>query len=265
MLLAIDVGNTNTVLGLLELPGGGPPRVLERWRLSTRVRTTDELGLDISRLIELAGYGRDQLGGVIISCVVPGLLYAVEKASRRYLGLEALVVGSGLRTGLKLRTDNPREIGSDRVVNAVAALDRWGPPLVVVDFGTAITVDCVDGSGAYVGGAIAPGLAIGADALVTRTAKLPRVPVERPEAVIGSNTVAAMQAGLYYGYVGLVDALVRRCKRELAGRDPRRPAATCVATGGFSNLIGRSCEAVDEVDEHLTLRGLALLWQRNRC
>ncbi len=248
----IDVGNTNTVLGLMDRE-----RVVQRWRLSTRPRTTDEFGLDLTKLLQLGQVETAGIEGVIISCVVPSNLYAIENACRRYLGREAKVVGSGLKTGLRLRTDNPREVGSDRIVNAVAALSRWPAPLVVVGFGTATTFDCVDKSGAYVGGAIAPGLSISADALFTRTSKLPRVPVDRPDTAIGANTVHAIQSGLFFGYVGLVNELARACKAELGGE------VTCVATGSFSNLIGRACQQIDEVDELLSLRGLSLLWQRN--
>jgi len=252
MLLAIQVGNTHTVLGLME-----GDDVLHRWRITTRARTTDEFGLDLLKLLGLRGVERADIEGVMVSCVVPSTLYAIQNACSRYLDREPMVVGSGVKTGMQVRTDNPREVGSDRIVNAVAARERFGAPLVVVGFNTATTFDCVDPSGAYVGGAIAPGLSISADALFTRTATLPRVPVSRPSSAIGTNTVHAIQSGLFFGYVGLVNQLARACRAELDG------ATTCVATGSFSNLIGRSCEEIDEVDEHLTLRGLSLLWQRN--
>jgi len=252
MLLAINVGNTNTVLGLME-----GVDVLHRWRLTTRARTTDEFGLDLLKLLGLRGVTRADIEGVMVSCVVPSTVYAIQNACIRYLDREPMVVGSGVKTGMKVRTDNPREVGSDRIVNAVAARDRFGGALVVVGFNTATTFDCVDASGAYIGGAIAPGLSISADALFTRTATLPRVPVSRPRSAIGTNTVHAMQSGLFFGYVGLVNQLARACRAELKGD------VTCVATGGFSNLIGRACDEIDEVDEHLALRGLSLLWQRN--
>lgn len=252
MLLVVDVGNTNTVVALLD-----GRDVVTRWRLSTRTRTTDEVGLDLLHLLALEGRDKSQISGVIVSCVVPETLYAIEKASRRFLGIEALVVGRGLKTGMRVRTDNPREVGSDRIVNAVGAVERWGGPLVVVDFGTATTFDCVDARGDYVGGAIAPGLQISAEALFQRTSKLPRVEIRKPPRAIGTNTIASMQSGLFYGYVGLVDQMVRVCKAELG-------SATCVATGGLSNLIGRACQQVEEVDPDLTLRGLSLLYEKNR-
>ncbi len=253
MLLVVDVGNTNTVLGLMD-----GETVEQQWRVSTIPRTTDEVGLTITQLLGLRGLGVDDVRGVIISCVVPSTLYNIEKAVRRYLHVEPLVVGSGIRSGMRVRTDNPREVGADRIVNAVAAAERWAPPLVVVDFGTATTFDCVDARGDYVGGAIAPGLAISAEALFTRTSKLPRVPVKRPATAIGTNTVTAIQSGLFHGYVGLVNELATVCKQQLQGQ------ATSVATGGFANLIARECHEIDHVDEHLTLRGLSLLWHRNQ-
>jgi type III pantothenate kinase len=196
--------------------------------------------------------------GAIISSVVPSVLYSFEKACLRYLDVEALVVGRKLRTRIKVRTDNPREVGSDRVVNAVAALERWGGPILVVDFGTATTVDCVNEAGEYVGGAIAPGFRISEEALFSRTAKLPRVEVRRPPNAIGKNTTDAIQSGMYYGYVGLVDSLARRCRDELGG------TAKVVATGGLAQLLAEESEVIEEVDPFLTLRGLALLYEWNR-
>jgi len=255
MILVIDVGNSQTVLGLMD-----GDDVRERWRISTHRRTTDEFGMQVAQLLEHGGFGKGSVEGVIVSCVVPSSLYTITKGCRRYLGIEALVVGSGIRTGMRVRTDNPREVGADRIVNAVAALERMAPPLVVVDFGTATTLDCVNRDGDYVGGAIAPGLQISADALFQRTAKLPRVEVKRPRRVIGHNTTDSIQSGLFYGYLGLVERLARECKAELAEGGGE---VKCVATGGFSNLLGRACTEIDEVDEHLTLRGLSLLWHRN--
>lgn len=253
MLLVIDVGNTNIVLGAFD-----GPTLVEHWRISTVSRTTDELGLLFLQLLQHHGVPVAALEGCIISCVVPSVLYTIEKACRRYLSLEAIVVGRGMRTGMRVRTDNPREVGADRIVNAIAALDEHAAPLVVVDFGTATTFDIVSPEGDYVGGAIAPGLRISADALFERTAMLPRVELERPPKAIGTNTVRSMQSGLFWGYVGLVDGLARRCKEEMGVR------ATCIATGGLANLVGRACDEIDLVDEHLTLKGLRLLWERNR-
>lgn len=252
MLLVIDVGNTNTVLGVLD-----GTRVVQHWRISTVPRTTDEVGLLVLQLMAHEKLGPDDIEGVAISCVVPSMLYSLEKAARRYLDQVPLVVGRGIRTGMRVRTDNPREVGADRIVNAVAALDRHTPPLVVVDFGTATTFDCVDADGDYVGGAIAPGFQISAEALFNRTSKLPRIEIERPDRAIGTNTVSSMQSGMFWGYVGLVDELARRCKAELGGEP------VCIATGGLARLVGQACAEIDDIDDFLTLQGLRILWSRN--
>jgi type III pantothenate kinase len=253
VLLVIDVGNTNTVLGLID-----GDDIVHTFRISTAVnRATDEYGLIYLQLLGLHGLGAPDVDGGIISSVVPSVLYSMEKACRRYLDIQPLVVGRKLKTGMKVRMDNPREVGADRIVNAVAAVARWGGPIIVVDFGTATTLDCVNEKGEYVGGAIAPGFKISEEALFARTAKLPRVEVERPPRAIGTNTVHAMQSGLFYGYVGLVDGLAERCRREL---DPR---AKVVATGGFASLVASESRVIEEVDPYLTLRGLALLHALN--
>ena len=259
MLLVIDVGNTNTVLGAFR-----GDRVIHRWRVTTGSRTTDEFGLLLLELLRHRGLGPDDVDGAVISCVVPSVLYTIEKACRRYLPQEPLIGGRGIKTGMRVRTDNPREVGADRIVNSVAAFRRHGGPLVVVDFGTATTFDCVDENGDYVGGAIAPGFRISADALFERTAKLPRVEVERPRKAIGTNTIASMQSGLFWGYVGLVDELARRCKAELSADRGADGRVMCVATGGLANLVGRACEQIDDVDDDLTLQGLRALYDLNR-
>jgi type III pantothenate kinase len=253
MLLVVDVGNTNIVLGLME-----GFEVRHQWRITTGSRTTDEFGLTLLQLMQLHGVPKEAVEGAAISCVVPSTLYAIQKGIRRYLDLESLVVDRGVKTGMPVRTDNPREVGADRIVNAVAAREAYGAPVIVVDFGTATTFDCVDASGAYAGGVIAPGYQISAEALFTRTSKLPRVQVERPKRVVGTNTVHSMQSGLFWGYVGLVDGIATRCKAELGGEVP------CVATGGLANLISGDSQEIDRVDDFLTLRGLRILWERNR-
>lgn len=253
MLLVIDVGNTNIVIGLME-----GDEVLHHWRLTTSQRTTDEFGLAMAQLLSLQGLGKGDIHGVIISCVVPSTLYAIEKACRRYLDREALVVGRGLKTGMRVRMDNPREVGADRIVNAVAAVQRYGGPIVVADFGTATTFDCINGAGDYVGGVIAPGYQISAEALFTRTSKLPRIELDRPRKVIGTNTVHSMQAGLFWGYVGLVDGLAARCKAELGS------GTRCIATGGLANVIAAESQEIERVDEFLTLVGLRILFDLNR-
>jgi type III pantothenate kinase len=253
MILVIDVGNSNTVIGVME-----GTEVKAHLRMTTRPRTTDEVGIFLLQALEHRGVRKEDLQGVIISSVVPTALFELTKACRRYLLREPLVVGKNLRTRIKVRTDNPREVGADRIVNAVAGLERWGGPLVIVDFGTATTFDCVNAAGDYVGGAIAPGFRVSEEALVSKTAKLPRVEVARPAQAIGRNTVSAIQSGLYFGYVGLVDALARRCRDELGG------SARVVATGGLATLLSADSEMIEEVDAFLTLRGLSLLYERNR-
>lgn len=251
MLLVVDIGNTNTVIGLFD-----GPRFMQKWRISTLQRTTDEFGLLLLQLLTHHKVQLTDINGVAVCTVVPSVLYAIEKGVRRYLDLTARVLDHKSALGFPVRIDNPRELGPDRVVNAVAAMERIAPPFLIVDFGTATTFDCVDATGAYVGGAIAPGLQISADALFSKTARLPRVDVQRPERAIGTNTTAAMQSGVFWGYVSLVDGLARRCKEELGGQ------VHCIATGGLSNLVGRACKEVDEVDEHLTLHGLRLWFER---
>jgi type III pantothenate kinase len=250
MLLVVDVGNTNTVLGLFD-----GPNLIHQWRISTIQRTTDEFGLLILQLLNHQSVDHNRIRGLAIGTVVPSVLYAMEKASRRYLNTTPKIVDPRKNLMIPLKVDNPAEVGADRVINAIAALARHAPPLLIVDFGTATTFDAVDKDGAYLGGAIAPGLQISADALFTRTSRLPRVDVQHPKTAIGRNTVHAMQSGIFWGYVGLVDGLARRCKEELGG-------ARCIATGGLSNLVGRACAEIDEVDEALTLQGLRLCYER---
>lgn len=251
MLLVVDVGNTNTVVGLLD-----GPRVVHQWRVSTLQRTTDEFGLLLLQLLGHERVAREDIDGVAICTVVPSVLFNIEKGIRRYLDVTPKVLDHKSKLGFPVKVDNPRELGPDRVVNCIAARTRFEPPFLIVDFGTATTFDCVDASGAYVGGAIAPGLQISADALFSRTARLPRVEIEKPARVIGTNTTNAMQSGLFWGYVGLVDGLARRCKEDLGGN------VRCIATGGLSNLIGRACAEIDDVDEYLTLQGLRIWFER---
>ena len=258
MLLVVDVGNTNIVIGAMEAG-----EVVERWRISTFVRTTDEMGLLLLQLIERRGIFAHQIHGVAVSCVVPSVLYAIEKASKRYLGLDALVVSKGIKTGMKVCTDNPREVGADRIVNAVAAFEHYRCAAVVVDFGTATTLDCVTSKGDYIGGAIAPGFQISADALFSKTAKLPKVEVFRTDKVIGTNTIQSMQAGMYWGYVGLVESLARLCKREMLEKHNEKNVI-CIATGGLSSLLGQDSSSIDAIDGDLTLKGLWILFERNK-
>ncbi|TFE24107.1 type III pantothenate kinase [Cohnella luojiensis] len=253
MILVVDVGNTNIVLGLYQ------GRILSHnWRLSTnRSATVDEYGILISNLFQLAGVRADQIEGVILSSVVPPIMNTLEQLFTKYVGKEALIVGPGIKTGLNIRYENPREVGADRIVNAVAGIEQYGTPLVVVDFGTATTFDYIDASGAYLGGAIVPGIGISAEALYQRAAKLPRIELSKPKTVIGRNTVAAMQAGIIFGYAGQVDGIVRRICKEF-NVQPR-----VIATGGLAEMIAEESETIEKVDPLLTLEGLRIVYERN--
>lgn len=250
-LLVVDVGNTNIVLGVYA-----NDELLHSWRLSTaRDRTADEYGI-LAR--ELIGASARQLEGTIVSSVVPPVNHTIAEMVRKYFGHEALFVEPGIKTGLSIHIQNPLEVGADRIVNAVAAFDRFGGPSVVVDFGTATTFDVVSAEATYEGGIIAPGLDIAAEALFSRAARLPRVDIRKPAHLIGTSTVGSMQSGIYYGYAGLVDGILTRMKRELTG------LKRIVATGGYAALMAEVSQHIDEVDEELTLKGLKLVWDRNQ-
>jgi type III pantothenate kinase len=254
MLLAVDIGNTNTVFGLFV----GPDLRLD-WRAETRVeRTGDECAALLRGLFELSGMRLDEVTAGIISSVVPPATATVERFFSRYLKIVPIVVGPGIKTGMPILYENPREVGADRIVNAVAVYARFPQGAVVVDFGTATTFDVITDKGEYAGGVIAPGLMVSADALFRSTAKLPRVEVTRPKTAIGRNTVASIQAGLVFGYAGLVDAIVGRIKAEV------RWTPRVVGTGGLATLIAAESSTIEECDELLTLRGLQILHERNR-
>jgi type III pantothenate kinase len=253
MLLAIDVGNTNITLGLYSEDILGP-----RWRLATvHDRMPDEYGLQFLGLINHAGYQPQHLTGVCLASVVPPLTGKVIEACRNYLGQDPLVVDAGVKTGVRIRYEDPRAVGADRIVDAAAVLRFYGAPACVVDFGTATTFDAISEEGDYLGGAIAPGISIAAEALFLRTAKLPRVDIQRPPHAIGRNTVHAMQSGLLFGYVSLVEGMVARFRQELG------PKMKVIGTGGLAEIIAHETSVLEIIAPWLTLDGLRLIWEMN--
>jgi type III pantothenate kinase len=254
MFLAIDVGNTHIMLGVYQ-----EDKIKVYWRLATRRDSTeDELGMIVKNLLQNSSLNLADIDQIAISSVVPPLMYSLDRMARKYFELEPLIIGPGIKTGLNIVTDNPREVGADRIVNAVAALDLYGGPLVIVDFGTATTYCAISGEGDYLGGVIAPGIGISMEALFEKAAKLPRVEIVRPPRVIGKDTITSMQSGIVYGFVGQVDGIVRRISAELGGNP------FVVATGGFASLIARESETIREVNALLTLEGLRLISKLNK-
>jgi type III pantothenate kinase len=254
VLLAIDNGNTQTHVGMFR-----GDELVEHWRLATvRDATADELASQLSGLLALRGLSLADIDGAIVGSVVPTLLHEYEMVSERYLDGGLAVVGPGLKTGMAIRLENPRELGADRLANAVAAYEHTGHACIVVDFGTAVNYDVVSSEGEYLGGVLAPGVEISLEALVQRAAKLPKVDLEAPPEVIGRSTLSAMQSGMVYGYAGQVDGIIGRLREELGEE------ATAIATGGHAPAIAPHCDQVDEIDDLLTLTGLRLIWERNR-
>jgi len=255
MLFCIDIGNTNIVLGVAK-----QEKILQHWRVRTEKDVTeDELGIFIDNLFRSSDIRMGDITHIIISCVVPPLLNTMDELASRYFNVRPMVVGPGLKTGMPIKYDNPKEVGADRIVNAVAAYEKYHTGLIIVDFGTATTFDCVSDEGAYIGGAIAPGVTISSEALFQKASKLPRVEIfAKPKNVIAKDTISGMNAGIIYGYAGLVDGIVKRMKKEMGEK------TTVVATGGLASLIFGESETIEHVEEFLTLEGLIILFKRNK-
>ena len=255
MILVLDIGNTNIALGVYR-----DKEIITSWRISTdREKTSDEYGMLVLQLFHHSDIKPQDINGVIISSVVPSVIYTVEHMCRKYFKHDPLQVGPGIKTGMNIKYDNPKEVGADRIVNAVAAFDRYGGPCIIIDFGTATTFCAVSAKGEYLGGAICPGLKIATEALFQCAAKLPRIELIKPDTVIAKNTVNSMQAGIIYGYVGQVDYIVRRMKKEL-----KAETVKVVATGGLARLITSESEEIQEINSLLTLDGLRIIYDRNQ-
>ncbi|WLR41944.1 type III pantothenate kinase [Bacillus carboniphilus] len=257
MILVIDVGNTNTVLGVFK-----EEELIQHWRMETsRNKTEDELAISIKSLFEFEGLTFGDIKGIILSSVVPPMMFSLERMCNKYFNIRPQVVGPGIKTGLNIKYDNPKEVGADRIVNAVAGIHQYGSPLIIVDFGTATTYCYIDEHEQYIGGAIAPGISISTEALYSKASKLPRIEIVRPDHtfgnVIGRNTISAMQAGILYGYVGQVEGIVSRMKSHSL----KRPKV--IATGGLSAVIAKETSVIDIVDPFLTLKGLQLIYEKN--
>lgn len=255
MILVVDVGNTNIVLGVYE-----GAKLLVNWRMATdKEKTSDEFGMFFVNLFNNEKLDKNKVEAVIIASVVPPIMYSLEHAVRKYFKVEPIIVGPGIKTGINIKYENPREVGADRIVNAVAAFEIYGGSLIIVDFGTATTFCAVSSKCEYIGGVICPGIKISAEALFQRAAKLPRIELVKPDSVIGKNTVVSMQSGIVFGYVGQVDYIVKRMKLEM-----KEDNIKVVATGGLARLIASESETIDEINSLLTLEGLRIIYDRNK-
>jgi type III pantothenate kinase len=257
VLLAIDVGNTNIVFGVYE-----DKKLINNWRISTdRNKTSDEYGILFEQIFRFHGLCTEDVDDVIISSVVPPIMHTLITMSIKYFGKKPMLIEPGIKTGINIKYDDPRELGADRIVNAVAAYNKYGGPLIIVDFGTAITFCVISKNGDYLGGAIAPGIKISSEALFSRTSKLPKVELVKPKNVIGKNTVNSIQSGLIYGYVGLVDYIIERIIDELKEEGEVK---NIIATGGFASLIGTESKYINRIDKLLTLEGLRIIYEKNK-
>lgn len=258
MLLVIDVGNTNIVLGVYK-----EKELISDWRLSTDLkRSHDEYGIQVVQLFLQSKLDTSDIEGVIISSVVPNIMYSLEHMVRKYFEIDPMIVGPGVKTGINIKYDNPKEVGADRIVNAVAAHEVYKKPLIIIDFGTATTFCAVRANGDYLGGTICPGIKISSDALFERAAKLPRVELIKPPTVICKNTVSSMQAGIIYGYIGEVDYIVGKMKEEMKAMDEEEPMV--IATGGLAKLISQGSKCIDKISPFLTLEGLRIIFEKNK-
>ncbi len=255
MILVIDVGNTHIVLGVYE-----KNELLASWRLNTdKERTADELGMFLLSLFEHAGLTPGKLEAVVVASVVPPIMYTLEHAIRKYFKLEPMIIGPGTKTGMNIRYQNPKEVGSDKIVNAVAGYELYGGPLVIVDLGTATTFCAVSPKGEYLGGVICPGIKISLEALFQKAAKLPRIDLVKPDSVIGKNSESSMQSGIFYGYIGQVDYIVKRIKQEM-----QEDRAKVIATGGLARFIAEESRTINHVNPTLTLEGIRIVYERNK-
>jgi type III pantothenate kinase len=255
MLLCIDVGNTNIVMGVTK-----QDHILAHWRIRTeKDATSDEMGIIVGNLFRSSEIKMEDIADIIISSVVPSLLNVLEEFCHRYFDIRPMIVGPGLKTGMPIQYDNPKEVGADRIVNSVAAYEKYHTALIIVDFGTATTFDCVSKDGAYIGGAIAPGVIISCEALFEKASKLPRVEIfAKPKNVVAKDTISGMNVGIIYGFAGMVDGIVNRIKKEMGHE------LTVIATGGIASLIYKESESIDHIEEDLTLEGLMIIHKRNR-